>query len=64
VADFFGQGGEVVLDLADVVRLATETGDAGTHGDLAEFDEFRFETAAVEDLLNQAVGVAVFDGAS
>ncbi len=40
MTDFFGQFGKVVLDLADVVLLASEAGNTGAHVDLAEFDEF------------------------
>jgi hypothetical protein len=41
-----------------------QAGDAGTHVDAAEFDEFGLQATSVQHRLDEAVGIAIFDGAS
>jgi len=59
---FFRQLREIVRHLADIVVLATKTGDAGTHVQTGKLDKLGLKTAGLQDRLNRAVRVAVLDG--
>lgn len=62
MADFFSQLRIIVFDLADVVFFASKAGDTGTDVDLAKFDKFRGQAAALKQGLDQSISVAILNG--
>jgi hypothetical protein len=52
------------LHLADIVRLASQTGNAGANPRFAPLHKFCLQAAGLEHGLDQAIGVAILDGTS